>query len=184
MGSHPYYYFTPYQNDIRMALEALREQEFKAGRYFPATSMVDPPVYMFRLKFPPDDTSPAPGAKHNSIDEAIDASGEMGTGSILDIMRITNEPGFLAACPLPPDELIELFGTAEPTRERLETVLFPKKRPLDDGADPVAVAAARTAGLNVARRFWNQMGRGQGRYIVLYDRSEPREIFFAGYSVD
>jgi hypothetical protein len=73
MGANPYFYFTPYQKDIQAALEALREQEFKAGRYSPAMSMADPPSYMFAFKFPPDDTSPAPGARHNSIGEAIDA---------------------------------------------------------------------------------------------------------------
>jgi hypothetical protein len=177
MGSHPYCYFTPYQNDVQEALEGLREQEFKAGRYFPATSMAEPPLYMFKLKFPPDDTSPAPGARHGSIDEAIDASGETGTGSILDITRITDEPGFSAACPLPPHELIELFGTAEPTRERLETVLRPKRR---DGMDDAAWAAT----LRLASRFWDPIGRGQARYVVVYDKAAPREIFFAGYSVD
>src|SRR5258707_6033234 len=113
MGANPYFYFTPYQKDIQAALEGLRDQEFKAGRYDPAMSMVDPPSYMFAFNFPPDDMSPAPGAQHNSINEAIDAGAESGsgTGSILDIMRITNEPDYSAACALSTDELIKLFGT-------------------------------------------------------------------------
>jgi hypothetical protein len=175
MGAHPYYYFTAYQNDIQAALERLREHEFKAGRYYPASSTADPPFYMFNFKFPPDDASPAPGARHNSIDEAIAAGEDQGTGSILDIERTTDKPQFLAACPLPSHELIALFGTAEPTRERLETVLFPE-RTTDKDADAAA--------LSLAGRFWDPIRRGQGRYIVLYDKAEPREIFFAGYSVD
>jgi hypothetical protein len=169
MGSHPYYYFTPYQKDIHAALEGLREQEFKAGRYTPAMEMADPPSFMFKFRFPPDEASPAPGARHDSINEALDATGESGTGSILDIMRITDQPDFLAACSLPPDELIELFGTTEPTRERLQTVL---------------IAGTPRRQRSAATRFWDQIGRGQARYIVLYDKAEPSEIFFIGYSVD
>jgi hypothetical protein len=35
-----------------------------------------------------------------------------------------------------------------------------------------------------ANLFWGQIDRGQGRYIVIYSGSEPREIFFVGYSFD
>jgi hypothetical protein len=54
-------------------------------------------------------------------------------------------------------------------------VLLPERT-----ADTDADAAA----LSLAGRFWDQIRRGQGRYIVLYNKAEPREIFFAGYSVD
>jgi len=37
--------------------------------------------------------------------------------------------------------------------------------------------------LNAINRFWDRIGRGEGRYIVIYDKSAPREIFFAGCSV-
>lgn len=162
MGGNPYFYFTPYQQDTQAALDGLREQEFKAGRYDPAMSMADPPSYMFKFKFPPDDASPAPGARHGSIDEAIAAAEADGTCSILDIDRVTNEPDFGAACPLPPDELTRVFGTAEPTREHIEAALLK-----DHGAE-----------------FWEQIDRGHARYIVVYENAEPSEFFFAGYSVD
>jgi hypothetical protein len=171
MGASPYFYFTPYQKDIQAALEALREQEFRAGRYDPAMRMADPPLYMFEFNFPPGDASPAPGAQHSSIDEAINAGAESGTRSILDIMRIVDEPDYEAACALSPDELIELFGTATPTRELVETVLI-KGGPLDE--------SIRRAG----ERFWEEIDRGQGRYIIVYDNAGPREIFFVGYSWD
>ena len=51
VGAHPYFYFTPYQKDIHAALQALREREFKAGRYDPAMQMTDPPSYMFQMRF-------------------------------------------------------------------------------------------------------------------------------------
>jgi hypothetical protein len=166
MGANPYFYFTPYQSDIRAALQALREKEFNAGRYDPAMQMADPPSYMFEFSFPPDETIPGPGAQHGSIDEAIGAAMESGTRSILDIMRIADEPDFFAACPLPPDDLIAMFGTAEPTRDLVEEVLIKKQR-----GDPL-------------ERFWGRIERGQGLYIIVYDGAQPREIFFAGYSWD
>src|SRR5260370_40997917 len=103
--------------------------------------MVDVRWYMLAVNFPPDDMSPAPGAQHNSINEAIDAGAESGsgTGSILDIMRITNEPDYSAACALSTDELIKLFGTVEPTRELVERVL---------------IGAAHSFGDNL---FWEQL---------------------------
>jgi hypothetical protein len=168
MGANPYFYFTPYRKDIQAALEALRQREFTAGRYDPAMQAADPPSYMFLFNFPPDDTSPAPGARHNSIEEAIDAGAESGTRSILDIMRITDEPDYSAACPLSSDHLLELFGTTQPTRDLIERVLI--------GGGPLAG--------NVGSEFWEPIDRGQGRYVVVYENSEPCEIFFAGMSWD
>ena len=156
MGARPYCYFTRYQNDIQAALDGLREHEFKAGRYYPAMAK--------GFGFLPDETSPAPGPQHASIVEAVDASEAEGTCSILDIEHIADTPDFASACPLPSDELIALFGTAEPTRKQLEAVLLSRESD-NDG-------------------FWEQIDRGHGRYVVVYDNGEPREIFFAGYSWD
>src|SRR5260370_6970923 len=111
MGATASLYFTAYQKDIQATLDSLREQEFKAGRYDPAMSMADPPSFMFAFKFPPDETSPAPGAQHNSIEEAIDAGAESGsgTGSILHIMRISTEPDYSPACAFSPHEFFQPF---------------------------------------------------------------------------
>jgi hypothetical protein len=169
VGANPYFYLTPYQEDIEAALLALREQEFKAGRYDPAMQMADPPSYTFQMRFPPDETWPAPGAQHASIEEALDASGESGTGSILDLSRVGTAPDFFTACPLDDQELIQLFGTTKPTRDLLESVLI----------NPKPDSRRSTADL-----FWDRIGRGEGRYIVIYSGTEPHEIFFVGYSFD
>ncbi|MHB8898697.1 MAG: ankyrin repeat domain-containing protein [Thermoguttaceae bacterium] len=55
--------------------------------------------------------------KPQSIDEALELAEEAGTHSILDIDRIGDTPGFGVATPLSQAELIELFGTTEPTLE-------------------------------------------------------------------
>jgi hypothetical protein len=66
------------------------------------------------------------------------------------------------------DHLLELFGTTQPTRDLIERVLI--------GGGPLAG--------NVGSEFWEPIDRGQGRYVVVYENSEPCEIFFAGMSWD
>ena len=173
MGAHPYFYFTPYQENIQRALDQLRAQEFKAGRYDPAMRTADPPRYMFEMKFPPDASWPSPGAKHASIEEAIDAGMEAGTGSILDLFRVTREPDFCSVCPLPNDDLVELFGTEQPNRALVEGVLTQPGR-----GSPVEAA------MKGYELFWDRIERGQGRYIVVYASAERSELFFAGLSFD
>jgi hypothetical protein len=169
VGAEPYFYFTPYQKDIQSALQGLREREFEAGRYNPAMGMADPPSYMFQMRFPPDESWPSPGAQHASIEEAIEAAADSGTGSILDLSQVGSAPDFSTVCPLSDQVLIQLFGTTKPTRALLESVLI-KKEP---------ISGPEGFGL-----FWDQIERGEGRYIVIYSGSKPREIFFAGYSID
>jgi hypothetical protein len=170
MGANPYFYFTRYQENLQRALDLLREQEFKAGRYDPAMQMADPPRYMFQMTFPPDASWPSPGARHGSITQAIDAAMESGTGSILDLFRIASAPDYGCACPLPDDNLLELFGTTQPTRELVQSILFPKRR------EDYRIASSEL--------LWDRIKRGQGRYIIVYADGEPCEIFFAGYSYD
>ena len=54
MGAEPYWYFVKYQPDVAAALEQLRQREFKAGRYNPATPFLD---------FPIRSDSPSPGGR-------------------------------------------------------------------------------------------------------------------------
>jgi hypothetical protein len=128
MGANPYFYFVPFRGDINAALQTLRQQEF-AGRYDPAMRTAKPPSYMFMFRFPPDETSPRPGPQHASIEEALDAGAESGTGSILDIFQVTSQPDFGAACPLPDAELSSLFGSTRPTRDRVDAVLGATRGP-------------------------------------------------------
>jgi hypothetical protein len=112
MGALPYWYFTKYDTDVDKALQALRQSEFAAGRYFPVTQ---------HIHFPIDPSKQSTGAKHLSIDDAREAAGTEGTRSILDIDRVTQEPDFGAASPLDPATLEDLFGTTEPTRTMVES---------------------------------------------------------------
>ena len=111
MGGEPYWYFVKYKPDLDCVLQELRDREFKAGRYNPATPF---------LKFPIDPNRPGPGAQHDSIEEAMEDSDADGTRSILDIQSIADEPDFCVAMPLNKQRLEELYGTAEPTRQMIE----------------------------------------------------------------
>ncbi len=109
MGGEPWYYFLPYQPDIHKALQELRQREFKAGRYNPV------------IPFQPHIISgPPPGAKHKSIEEALEASDADGTRSILDMERVGTKPDYGMVVPLAGEELRRHFGTEKPTHEAIE----------------------------------------------------------------
>ncbi len=147
MGGHPYWYTVDYQEDVGAALEALRTREFRAGRYNPVTPFPD---------FPIGPSSPAPGAGHASIEDALEASEADGTRSILDISVISDEPDFGASCELTTEELQSLFGTTFPTVEQLQN----------------------------CGDFWESLERGQARHVLVQGDEGKRLVFFAGYSFD
>jgi hypothetical protein len=147
MGGHPYWYFVPYQDDIQAALGALRQREFQAGRYNPATPFP---------RFPLDVNAPGPGAQHATIEQAFEDADADGTRSILDLMRIGESADYCVAAALPAVKLRQYFGTERPTRAMVEE----------------------------SEELFEDMERGQGVYVVVYDDDEPSEIFFGGYSFD
>jgi hypothetical protein len=147
MGAHPYWYFVKYQPDVQKALDELREAEFQAGRYHPVTPFPD---------FPVRPGTPRPGARHRSIEEAIEDAAEDGTRSILDIQAIADSPDFFVVAPLARDDLESLYRTPHPSREMIEE--------------------------NMA--FLENVERGHGVYIIVYKDGLPDELFFGGYSFD
>jgi hypothetical protein len=147
MGAHPYYYFVEYQPDIEAALQDLRQREFEAGRYNPAQPFPEFPIR-------PD--SPAPGAKHDFIYEAMEDAGEDGTRSILDIETVSDWPDFGVASPLSEEDLERYFGTKQPTKEMVSRKL----------------------------NFLGAVERGHCVYIIVFAAGQPGGIFFGGYSFD
>src|SRR5262245_10548722 len=114
MGGHFWSYVVPYQDDVQAALEKLKEQEFRAGRFW-QPSEVEPGFFGRILGHPP--TKPKPP---RTIREALKISDATGTRSILDMERICKRPDLGAISPIPPDDLQRFFGTTEPTREMIE----------------------------------------------------------------
>ena len=154
MGASPYFYFVDYEPNIQSALDNLRDREFRAGRYNPV--MPFPP-------FPIDASSPAPGAQHATIDQALTDSDADGTRSILDLDRVVDVPydpdsdDFGTVAPLGNAALEEFFGTTRATSEQI----------MEASWDVI-----------------EDLERGTGIYIVGYKHDTPDTIFFAGYSFD
>lgn len=163
MGANPYCYFAPFESDITATLAALQEREFRAGRYHPALRSADPPAWTFRQSFPPGPDFPSPGAQHGSIDEARAEALEDGTGTILDIIGLSPAPTPLHASPSTHDTLVALFGHSNPDHDEVEEKLL---------------RAPKTYA------FWEEIGRGECRYFLVYANGAPAEVFFAGYSID
>jgi hypothetical protein len=172
MGGHAYWYFTKYQIDVDTTLEVLRQREFTAGRYNPVISDIDFPITVDSL---------APGSQHSSIEEAMEASEEDGTRSILDILQISSisysealdaseKNGMDLICTtfaLSTEELNQLFNTDKPTHDLVEAVLVSSQQNEEAGDE-----------------FWESIDRGTCRHIVIYENDMPIEVFFAGYSFD
>ncbi len=149
MAAEPWLYVVPYQPDLNKALAQLRRREFEAGRYFPA--QLFPGIPKLNKK-------PPPGAQHKSIKAAIEAAGEEGTKSILDMTRVATDSDDVdhgVVSPLPEEELLECFGTTQPTRRMVDENI------------PIGT-----------------VDRGYGIYVIIYKDGKPAEICFAGYSYD
>ena len=89
-------------------------------------------------------------------EEALELSDETGTRSILDITRVTQRPACGCAAPFTQQELESYFGTPTPTVAMVEE----------------------------CDALWEDLERGQARYLAIYDNGVPRQIMFVGYSFD
>jgi hypothetical protein len=97
------------------------------------------------------------GAENWSPEDAMEDVEAAGSAPmLLNMMVISDSPGMCSICPLAPEKLQALFGTTQPTRGMIES----------------------------NRRFYDDIERGQGVYIVAYRDGKPDEYFFAGYSFD
>ena len=132
MGAEPYEYTAPYEANVQSVLDKLRARVFQSGSFRGA-------------EFKP-----------SSPEEALEMMDADGTGSILDIERVAENPDFCCAAPFSSDELREYFGSEQPSRTAV------------DQSD----------------LFWDELERGQARYVVIYENAEPSAIRFVGYSFD
>jgi hypothetical protein len=139
MGASAWSYYVPYQEDINQALQDLRQEVFRSGQYYRPQPGAPPPA---------------------TIEELLESNAESGTHSILDVMMAAPQPDYGAVSPLLRNELVQHFGTEQPTREMLEKS-FP-----------------------AIYEVTAQRGPWAGTYIIVYDGGKPAEIFFFGQSGD
>jgi hypothetical protein len=94
--------------------------------------------------------------KPRSPEHALELAGADGTASILDIERVADEPDYGVASPLTAEEYDRYFGTDKPDLNQI--------RECDD--------------------LWEDLERGQARYVIAYEGGTPTKIVFLGYSFD
>ena len=132
MGADPYEYIVHYEQDFQAALDKLRARVFEKGDYRGV------------------DLGPS------TLEQAVEMAGAEGTGSILDILRISSEPEMCCAAPLTAEEMEEYFGTIRPELEMVRQ----------------------------SEEFWETIDRGMARCVPIFEAGRPTKIFFAGYSFD
>ena len=95
MGADLYFYYIPYQKNVSIALNKLREQVFQSGQ------------------FRGSELSP------KNMKKAFENMEAEGTGSILDIHTISKTPDYCTASPMSQTNLYKYFGTDKPSREMI-----------------------------------------------------------------
>lgn len=168
MGASGWHYFTEYDADPKRALRKLRKAVFMAGDYIGPGG---------RVKFDAKRRDPRP--RPSTIQALLEAQGETGTHSILDIACFEGEPrkkekipdlfdrgkGFVeidaslgGECMMAPLDAVKgAYGTEQPTRAQVE--------------------ANRNALQTYAGRFG-------GVCFVVWNGERPEALFFTGYSGD
>ena len=156
MGGRLWHYFVPHEDDVAAALDRLRAEEFRQGRYerfIPSAEDIE--------ELP--ELAEEDSQKPDTIEELLSETAESGTSSILDITHISDEPEFGAISPMPAERIREIFGTDKPTRKMVESKIgYPELA--DD--DPVIMEG------------W------QGYFFTVYLDGKPHELFFVGSSGD
>jgi hypothetical protein len=179
MGASCWAYFVAYQSDVGKALQELRQEEFRKGKYYRVgvrSELIaelentlrrpdldpNPEIHAYlqreyrahlkRLK-----SLPEPTTVEERIEELIVVNDDSGTHSIIDIHGISSTPRFGMAAPLPRSDLVDLFGTDKPTRSMVE---------------------------GLQDRLVSLRSRWMGTYVVVFKDGVPDEIYFAGNSGD
>jgi hypothetical protein len=188
MGAKPWNHFTPYQSDINSALQSLKEQEFRAGRYgfdywvseitavmrafrIPGMSVLNAGLGVAQNVTKPsaDELIRRYGSVQAAIEALLEESAESGTQSVLDMVRVSSSPDTCTVCPLSEEDLQSIFQTLQPSHRMIEAILVTE----EDVSNPEGWSL-----------FWDCIGNGDGRYVIVYEGERPTEIFFAGYSFD
>lgn len=182
MGATCWVRYVPYEADFGEALWKARREVFEAGDYAAPYGMSgdeagapsDEDVQASMAEFLGVDAADLEGfeemvpesvrgpAPRDELDERIagmlNMTMDQGSHSILDLVRVGDQPGFGVVTPVPEAELEELVGTARPTRiqvEAIETSLF------------------------------DRCPRWEGRLVVVHDDTgAPQELCFLGVSGD
>jgi hypothetical protein len=108
-------YFAPYEADIGVVLQRLREDVFAREDYMTSSS----PIYAGkRLIIPHERPRPKPA----TIEELLEQEGGSGTHSILDMTCISLKPKRKAISPFPNSSLLDYFDSETPSPAEIQEV--------------------------------------------------------------
>ena len=182
MGASNWSYFVPYDASADRALQNLRAQVFREGKYgdgIPSEDQIRGMFEEMRTRNPSSALSQdrleemiqsmkaarsqiPPMPEPDSIEELLEQRAESGTHSILDIQSISDNPEFGSVSRFPAKELVRLFGSDKPTHEAVDRLRYDElllEHPL------------------ISERW-------QGVYFSVYVGDVPTELFFIGTSGD
>lgn len=138
MGASSWLYYVPYQEDIAQAFHNLRQQVFESGEYSHFWHMYESYEAVFAGRDTEDmdqeefnrlleETGKVHLTPPQTIEELIQRTPGEGTHSILDIERISVDPYYYAAVPLPEEVIMGFYETREPKREIVEAIVTQKE---------------------------------------------------------
>jgi hypothetical protein len=104
-----------------------------------------------------------PSKSYASIAALIEACGENGTHSILDIDHVSDSPEYGGLARIDDEQLIEIFGTASPSRE---------------------VVVGNTGENRTSLMEHGTYELGSAVYVVLFKGDAPDEIYIEGCTGD
>lgn len=166
MGATGWQYFTPYQENIEIALRELQNKVFESGEYGPVSQFTPELLNQIpQLKATVDaqkaffEQMLKEFGPIKSIDDLREAFAEAGTHTIIDIERVSTKPDIGVAYPAPVEIVQKVYGTLKPSHQDVES----KQGCLSEA-------------LNI-ERF-------QAVYVIVYENDIPKEIYFEGCSGD
>ncbi len=160
MGGCWWDYFVPYESDVEHALQSLREEVFRTGRYQHMTYEFSAAAIASEPELADEESVTPPG----SIEELLEQEAESGTNSILDITHISAKPEFASLCPMPVEQIRQIFGTEKPTRAMVEAKRSASYDLMDENS--------------LINEGW------MGAYFTVYKDESPHELYFVGSSGD
>lgn len=188
MGASSWEYYVPYQADISVALQKLCESVYlEVAQKYPTRieriAQLEDDIKHLDGLYPHSQTDahqaelreshaddllyslkrlralPEPTTIQEKIYELHIICEPDGTGTILDMRGIANEPSYFEIAPLSEKKLVDILGTSQPTRELIEI----KK---------------------IKRAIIEHQRSQMGSYIIVYKNGQPDEIYFVGFSGD
>lgn len=123
MGASSWIYYTPYQENLEQAFQALRQHIFETDDYHHFWQMHDHDEYEGLVDIKGKEIFPSVPPPQ-TIEEVKKRSQPEGTHSILDLSRLITDSHYYGDVPLQEEMIRALFEDARPTKAMVEAIVF------------------------------------------------------------